>query len=97
MEITVLHKQSILDISIKYTGSVLNAFEIAVANGRSVSDELMPGESLEIPNTSIKDDDILMFYKAKKVNPATAELNLSTVEERKGIGAMKVGFNFKVD
>ena len=47
--ITVLNNQSLFDISIRYTGTIENAFKIAVANGLSLTDELQPGAQLLIP------------------------------------------------
>ena len=95
MEILVLHNQSIFDIAIQHTGSVFNAFKIAVANGLAVSDILGPGNKLMIPGNIENNGDILNYYTAKKIQPATA-LVAGTIEAEKGIGWMQVGTNFKV-
>lgn len=50
MEIKVLNRQSILDISIQYTGDVQKCFDIAIANGKAVSDLLASGTKLIIPD-----------------------------------------------
>ena len=72
MTITVLHNQSLLDIAIQHTGSVENAFAIAVANGLSVSSMLTAGMTLDIPNDVQKDNDVLYYYTTKNLQPATA-------------------------
>lgn len=97
MEITVLHNQSFLDIAIQHTGSVFNAFSIAVSNGRAVSDVLIPGESLIIPDEVTNDDDVINYYQSKQLQPATGIIDLSVIELKRGIGWMKIGSSLKVD
>ncbi|WP_312399474.1 hypothetical protein [Chryseobacterium sp.] len=99
MEATVLHNQSLLDFSIQHTGSVANAFVIAVANGFSVSDLITAGTSLQIPDTIQITSNILNYYKAKKIQPSTG-LTVEQIEEiptLKGIGYMVLSQTFKVD
>lgn len=97
MTITVLPNQSLLDISILYTGSVFNAFVIAVANGISVSETIKTGDTLIIPETVDKDKQNLTYYERRNLLPGTAIKNLSAIEVKRGIGWMKVGSTFKVD
>lgn len=47
--VIVVSGQSLLDIAVQAAGSVEAAFEIAAANGLSVTDELTAGMSLAIP------------------------------------------------
>lgn len=95
--IIILHNQSILDISIQYTGSFNNAFQIAVANGKAVSDMLVSGATLDIPDDLEINNDVLNYYKAKSVKPSTSVTDLEALTERRGIGWMKVATTFKVD
>ena len=96
MEIIVLHNQSILDIAIQHTGSVFNAFKIAVANGLAVSDVLGPGNKLMIPEDVENNGDILNYYTAKKIQPATTFTEQGDAAQLGGIGYMRIGGNFKV-
>lgn len=69
--ITVLSGQSLFDISIQYTGDVMNAFAIALENGKSVTDNLLVGESLVIPEgikTATKE---LKYLSSLEIFPAT--------------------------
>lgn len=93
--ITVLNRQSLLDIAIQHTGSVFTAFDIALANGLSVSEMVEPGAVLILPEVE-QNTDILNYYSAKKIQPATALQDLKIIEEKRGIGWMKVGRTFKV-
>lgn len=98
MEIIVLHNQSILDASIQHTGSVENCFSIAIANGISVSDVLGVGSKMEISET-VNNNDILNYYTAKKVQPATGTTDFenSQIPVLKGIGYMEIERTFKVE
>lgn len=94
----VLNNQSILDVSIQHTGTVENCFAIAIANGFSVSDLLTAGTSIILPEDLRNDNDVLNYYSAKKIQPATAitEGQSPEIPTLKGIGYMNLGGNFKV-
>lgn len=97
MEIIVLPNQNLLDIAIQYTGSVFNAFEIAVANGISVSKKIKTGDVLSIPEATNKDKQVQNYFEQNELLPGTTIKDLSTIEVRRGIGRMKIGSNLKVD
>ncbi|MFC4163994.1 hypothetical protein ACFOWU_10030 [Epilithonimonas zeae] len=94
--IAVLHNQSLLDFAIQHTGNVLNAFDLSIANGISITDDLTVGMSLLIPETIVKDQEILDFYTAKNIKPATA-LTVDPEEEiLEGIGYWYIYYDFKI-
>lgn len=97
MEIIVLHNQSLLDVAILHTGSVENAFAIAVAYGLSVSSTLTAGMTLKIPNEVNKDTDVLYYYTTKNLQPATAIIRTVVLPKGRGIGWMQIGNDFKVN
>ena len=70
MNIVVLHHQSFLDLAIQHTGSVENAFLLALSNVNSLTDYLVAGEQLYLENTK-NNKDILSYYQSKKLQPAT--------------------------
>lgn len=94
--ITVLHNQSFLDIAIQHTGIVFNAFQIALFNNMAISDTLVSGTDLVIPDDIERDTDVLQYYELNNLQPSTALQNLSGIDDGKGIGWMKVGNTFKV-
>jgi hypothetical protein len=96
MEIIVLHNQSLLDIAIQHTGSVFNAFEIAVANNIAISDDLIPGMLLVIPESIKKNNDILNYYASKKIQPATAITVNPEDPILEGIGFWRIEKDFKI-
>jgi hypothetical protein len=90
--VQVLSGQSLSDIAIHYTGDLRNAYAIAFANAKSLTDALTVGEFLNIP------DDIFIKSKVYEIVPANG---LSVYEEdllvtNLGIGIMIIEETFIV-
>ncbi len=96
MKVTVLNNQSLLDIATQTTGLPSNYIKIAVANSISPTAFLDAGMELIIPEDLEKDDDIVRYYLANGILPATAHNSLVARESLGGIGNMKIGTTFKV-
>ncbi|REC47882.1 MULTISPECIES: hypothetical protein [Chryseobacterium] len=96
MKITVLNNQSFLDIAIQHTGTVFNAFAIAAANGMSITEALIPGTQLIIPDTVVIDTDIRDYFKSKGIKPATSVTEEIIPVVKAGIGKMQITKTFKV-
>ena len=79
--VTVKQGQSILDLAVAYTGDVLSAFDIALLNGLSVSDQPSAGTVLMIPEPS--DKNIVNLFNEKN-QPATALTWLSATAAQIG-------------
>lgn len=94
----VLVLQSWFDISILYTGSASNAFEIANANNRSVTDDLVIGELLTVPDELAQQKKILQYYSDRKLVPATGltNENADLLNPNIGIGVMQIENSFIV-
>jgi len=77
-EITVLNNQSLFDISVQEYGTIEGVFEIALANGLSVTDTLTAGQKLIIPeiDQSLVQPEIVDYYKRNDIHPATGETNV---------------------
>ena len=96
MKINVLPLQSLLDIAVQHTGAVESVFAIAVANGLSLTDDLPAGTEIKLPDSVNKDSDVLNYYSAKRLQPATAVILLPEEERLKGIGYWAISVDFKV-
>lgn len=76
MTITALHNQSLFDLAIQVFGSVAYAFELALANGLSITSDLEPGQLITLPNSSplgrSGGASIANYYAANGIKPATA-------------------------
>ncbi|MDY3343780.1 hypothetical protein PG326_00730 [Riemerella anatipestifer] len=90
---TVLHNQSFLDLALQHTGKATNAFAIALANGKSITDDLEAGSEIKI-TTEDQNKDILNYYTAKGIQPATAITDV--VEKCEGIGCWAIRVDFIV-
>ena len=77
LSIVVKNRQSLLDIALQETGTIEAAFDIAVANGLSITD-YVPGQMLVIPDTAKVDDKILAYYKDNEISPATLPLTATS-------------------
>lgn len=95
MKTTILHHQSLLDLAIQHTGTAENAFDLALANGLSLTDDLEAGESIQLIAYGIQQNkDILNYYTAKNIQPATAIT--AAVEQPQGISYWAIGVDFIV-
>ncbi len=95
MRSTILSRQSLLDIALQEGGSVEAALELAIRNGLSVSDELIPGEGIEVAVGDIKQKRVVEYYNVHGIRPATA-ITSDELEETPcgGIGYMGIGIDF---
>lgn len=94
--ITVAEKQSLLDITIQEEGSILTVFDFALANGLSITDELLVAQKVVSPNSGAKNSEVSNYFKAKNQMIAT-ELNEQQKNELPanfGIGKMAIGSTF---
>lgn len=96
MTITVLHNQSLLDLALQHTGTIESIFELAVLNEKSVTDDMVAGASLLIGEISNKD--ILNYYTAKNIQPATAftKADKQVLERLEGISIWAINLDFVV-
>lgn len=95
MKVIVLHNQSLFDIALQHTGSLENAFALALANGLSLTDDLAVGNWLMADSQELKvNKDILNYYTAKNIQPATAIT--AAVERPRGISYWAIGIDFIV-
>jgi hypothetical protein len=65
----VLAGQSLIDIAIQELGSAEGAYNLAVLNGMSITDDLVPGQELVMPDVVNKN--ISTYYANKSLTPAT--------------------------
>ena len=92
--ITILHNQSLLDLALQHTGGIESIFELAVLNGKNVTDDMVAGASLLVEATTNKD--ILAYYTAKNIQPATAftKADEQVFERLEGISIWAINLDF---
>lgn len=64
-----LNGQSLIDLAIQTAGSAAAAYELAVANGLSVTDDLTPGA--ELKSVDVFEQKVLTYFVNKNITPAT--------------------------
>lgn len=72
MIITALHNQSLLDLALQHTGTIESVFELAENNAINITDDVQAGKTLVLPAEAFNNKDILGYYTAKNLQPATA-------------------------
>ena len=92
----VLEGQSLFDIAIQSCGSAEAAFDLAVLNGVSLTDEVSTGVELVVPGVINKN--IASYYANKMLFPATgfAEFGGVLPETQQGIGFWAIDIDFVV-
>jgi hypothetical protein len=94
MEVKVLNGQSLFDLAIQAAGSVEAVFDIAAANGVSITDELQPGTILVIP--AVSNRQVADYYRSNSIRPATT-LGAHDVEFiTEGINYWRIEYDFEV-
>ncbi len=72
MTVTALHNQSLLDLALQHTGTIESVFELAKDNALNITDDVVAGKTLVLPTEAFTNKDILAYYTAKNLQPATA-------------------------
>ena len=72
--VKILPNQSLFDIAIQEYGSVEAVVAIAQSNDISVTEILIPGTEIKLPNDAPTNQDILNYYIQHNIIPATAQL-----------------------
>ena len=71
MRITVLNRQSLLDIAIERDGSIETILDIAEANGMAVTDDLAAGREVETGSAAALKKQVVVRLAAYGAKPAT--------------------------
>lgn len=98
MIVTVLHNQSLLDLALQHTGTIESIFEFAEANTINITDDVQAGKTLVLPAEAFTNKDILGYYTAKNLQPATAfsKEDEQVFERLEGISIWAINLDFVV-
>jgi hypothetical protein len=98
MKIIALHNQTLLDIAIRHCGNVEAVPDIAVLNNISITDDLVPGQPIELPFKDYGNQEVIDYFSVNKIDPATAltDEQIELTEGNSGIGFWEIGNNFIV-
>ena len=69
---TAIQSQSLLDLAVQEYGTPEAVVQLAFYNQLSVTDELVPGQVLELPDFEGKNIDVADYFVKKAIVPATA-------------------------
>ena len=98
MTITVLHNQSLLDLALQHTGTIESVFEFAEANTLNITYDVQACKTLVLPAEAFTNKDILGYYTAKNLQPATAfsKEDEQVFERLEGISIWAINLDFVI-
>ena len=98
MTITALHNQSLLDLALQHTGTIESVFELAKDNALNITDEVVAGNTLVLSAETFTNKDILSYYTAKSIQPATAftKADEEVFKRLEGISIWAINLDFAI-
>lgn len=98
MIVTVLHNQSLLDLALQHTGTIESVFELAKDNALNITDDVQAGTPLYLGEGLGVRNEILSYYTAKNLQPATAfsKEDEQVFERLEGISIWAINLDFVV-
>ena len=98
MIITALHNQSLLDLALQHTGTIESVFELAKDNALNITDDVQAGTHLYLGEGLGVRNEILNYYTAKNLQPATAfsKEDEQVFERLEGISIWAINLDFIV-
>ena len=98
MQVPVRNNQSLFDIALQTLGCTEAAFDIALINGISITDELLTGQILQIPSMSdYTQRRNAEYYSINNILPATAiTADIATTALEEGIEFWTVEYDLIV-
>lgn len=73
MTVTILHNQSLLDISIRLFGTAIGVLPLAIENNISITEDLAVGTVLKVPAGGEFEQKLVAdYFQNRNINPATA-------------------------
>ncbi len=98
MGTTVINNQSFLDLAIQLHGNVEQAFALALANGFSVTDQIIPGSLIDPSSNRINDNpEVVQYFEQRKQKIVTAAKMTEELKPKpSGIGDMSLESDFVV-
>ena len=95
---TITERQSLLDIALQHSGSMETAFEIALLNELSLTDDLAAGTQVVLPEND-GNKEVENYYAVNDLRPASAitqaEIN-DTLNIGEGVEFWAIEYDFEV-
>ncbi len=86
-------RQSLFDLAIQHAGAADDAIAIALENGLSLTDDIIPGQNIN--TTEPKANSITQYYATNQLQPATA-VSTTEINLPGGINYMGIEIDFIV-
>lgn len=90
----IIFGQTLLDIAAQELGDTTRAFEIATLNNMSITDDLIAGQVLFIPDADSKKAGIIRLFADKANAPASADIAGAMKSKNEGVEFWKIENDF---
>ncbi len=94
--VNVKPHQCLLDLSLQTKGGIDALFDFALANGISITDDLVSGSTLWVPDVEIIDRRSLQTLSDEQVIPANGYTVADEAIVKRGMGYMGIQIDFRV-
>ncbi|MBD2769695.1 hypothetical protein IC235_17535 [Hymenobacter sp. BT664] len=84
-KVTVSAGQSLLDVAIGLLGGADGLFALADANGLAITDDLVPGQVLVVPDGATVSADTVAYFQDQQIRVNTTNLVRAQVPEQEGL------------
>ena len=76
-----IENQNLWDLALRATGHAEGVVALALANDKSITDELDAGDELSKEGVAVIDVDVVEYYRRHQVRPATAVGPIEAVKD----------------
>lgn len=94
--VKVLYAQTVIDIAIQELGDAQRSFEIAKLNGISISDDLVAGGSILVPDFEADKKNLVQLFSDDANKPASADADIEDLIFPSGINFWAIELDFVV-
>lgn len=96
LTVKVKAHQCLLDLSMQEKGSINTLFDFAAVNNISITDNLIAGQSMLIPDTEITEKNTYQYLRDNNIIPANAYTQEDEASIKGGISYMGVQIDFRI-
>lgn len=90
----ILFGQTLLDMAAQETGDAARAFELAVLNNMSLTDDLIAGATVLTPDADSKKRNIIQLFSDVSKAPASADVSGEMKSKNEGVEYWKLENDF---
>jgi len=84
-QVKILFGQTLIDLAVQELGDASRAFELAVLNGLNISDDLIAGQEILVPEAAREKKAVVLLFTDKANAPASADITGELKTQAEGV------------